>query len=519
MAEDDESLCPTLNVFVHSQLDRLDSLDLVLNSSRRDEGGEGEESVAVAAPQRLTFTKASRRARKEIMGLADEVETRLVDLSTSLSLIDRMEEEISGTVVTQHSAIIEAFEEMKRKIEERKLDLIEKFNQMTALKLESLGQQRKRIERDMECIENSVSVSRSLVKHATDQQMETHRKRITDHLIRVKDSPSLLQPPAETSHVELSINLFDEIRRIASVGRIEEVQTKQSFVAAFIDYKSSSAPKMMIGTKGPGKVQLFFPSGICVDNNNHTIVVDTNGHKVCVFDAENNLITSFGQKGFMVDCIQTPYGVATDKNNNIFVCDTGNHRIQVFDTNGNRLRSFGSYGDRPHQFKGPTGIAIDSENNFVISDSFGHRVQIFDPEGNPLRSFGSSGSADGHFGSIWGLAIDPETQNIAVCDPDHHRVQVFDRHGSHLFTIGKYGKEDGQMNGPRGVAIDGKGNIIVCELGGNRIQIFDRCGRHIHTFGSRGSSPGQFECPNFVALDHKGNILVSDSGNGRIQIF
>lgn len=463
-------------------------------------------------------SEATEKLRSEALQLVEEVEARGQDLHRSLSFLDQMEEEIADSVIPQHAFIEQTFEILKQRLEQRKLKLIEEFNLRTVAKLESLGQQRKTMERDVECLENSVTVSRSMILNGTDEQFSEHRERITGHLNRLIQEDAFLQPPVETSHLELTPLIEVDIAPFFQIGRVEEVQSNKTFAALFIRYKAMGTPKQIIGSKGKGPLQFESPSGLFVDNFNRLVVCDGANNRIQVIDSQGKLIRCFGEGGFMVGKMDHPSCVVVDKNENFVVCDSGNHRIHLFDPTGNHISSFGSYGDRDHQFKHPNSFAFTKEGNCVVTDAFGDRVQIFDPEWNLIKTIGGPGKEDGRFHNPYGVAIDPGTNNIVVSDSTHGRIQVFDREGNFLFTFGKPGTAPGEFYTPRGLTIDQRGNILVCDLNNHRIQVFDRNGKFVHSFGSKGNGPGQFDTPLGVAIDNKGNVIVSDC-NHRIQVF
>jgi hypothetical protein len=66
----------------------------------------------------------------------------------------------------------------------------------------------------------------------------------------------------------------------------------------------------------------------------------------------------------------------------IYVLDTNNHRLQVFDLNGNFLKSIGAPGRGPGEFNNPEGIFIDNKSNTIyLADTRNLRLQVLNLNG------------------------------------------------------------------------------------------------------------------------------------------
>ena len=126
-----------------------------------------------------------------------------------------------------------------------------------------------------------------------------------------------------------------------------------------------------------------------------------------------------------------PRKLAVDESGNVYVVDSENHRVQVFDSNGIYLRQWGSEGSGEGEFKSPSGLALDESGNVYITELGNHRVQVFDSQGGFLRKWGSEGSDDGQFNSPNGIEVD-RSGNVYVADTRNNRIQVFDSSGKFL---------------------------------------------------------------------------------------
>jgi DNA-binding beta-propeller fold protein YncE len=86
---------------------------------------------------------------------------------------------------------------------------------------------------------------------------------------------------------------------------------------------------------------------------------------------------SFGREGSKGGEFHHPSGLAFDSKGRLYVADWGNHRIQVFTANGQFLTTFGKQGKGEGNFLRPTDLDIDDKDRLYVVDSGNHRVQIF----------------------------------------------------------------------------------------------------------------------------------------------
>ena len=61
--------------------------------------------------------------------------------------------------------------------------------------------------------------------------------------------------------------------------------------------------------------------------------------------------------------------MAFDSKDNLYVVDTQNHRIQVFNPEGKYIQSIGKKGTGPGEFLLVHDVAIDDKDNIYVADS------------------------------------------------------------------------------------------------------------------------------------------------------
>ena len=273
------------------------------------------------------------------------------------------------------------------------------------------------------------------------------------------------------------------------------------------------------------------PRGIAIGPEGNVYVVDSDNHRIEVFDTEGNFLRTWGSQCNLAEGIgcadptgigqfQEPWGIAVSEDGRVYVADTWNHRIQVFDAEGNFLTAWGRYGETnsdPTIFYGPRDIAIAGERLFV-TDTGNERIVVFDLDGNYLFQWGSEGLSPGYFAEPVGLDVDDEG-NIYVADTWNQRIQVFD--GDYVFVRewavdAWYGES--VVNKPY-LAVDGKGRVYITDPEGYRVAVFSSEGELLLTFGRYGFDDQSFSLPTGIAVDEEGNIYVTDTDGQRVMKF
>jgi len=496
---------------------------------------------------------AESGAKNQTLILIKDVEKRRQDIETSLHLIGLMETDIQSSLLSQRDQIISISDRLKREagqqIEQHKQTLLQQLEDKSKEKLDRLAQQRKQLERDLDCLDNSVSFSRSLVKNATDFQFVSHFALITDQLNRLREDESFNQPPVETKHLRLldlkgalDVSLADRLSSIILVEaptkislqpsdaiqrpaqeRLKDARTKLD-TTQHPETIVQSAPKrsrdgsiLLFGSKGNGNAQFNYPWKPTIDpRNNNIIICDTGNNRLLRFDENGNFISSFGTKGQGDGQFDCPSDLDFDSQNRMIVCDRNNHRIQIFDKDRNFVKSFGSKGDTKGKLNQPQGVAIDDKDNIIVCDAYNHRIQIFNKDGNYVKHFGSEGSGKLQFKYPWGVAIN-QKKEILICDQGNRRIVVKSFEGNTLRIITP-------PVGVRfvcltGIAIDRNQRIILTDFDDHKIIVLNSKGKFIKEIGGPGHVQGKFDRPAGVAIDQHNRIVVADSDNHRIQVF
>ena len=269
------------------------------------------------------------------------------------------------------------------------------------------------------------------------------------------------------------------------------------------------------GSKGSGNGEFENPQRIAINGTGHIYVVDTDNHRIQIFDSTGNYLSQFGSEGSGNGEFENPVGIAINDTGHIYVVDPGTYRVQIFDSSGNYLSQFGSGGSGNGEFNYPLGIAINSTGHLYITDVLNFRIQIFDNTGKYLSQFGNNGTGDGQFVLPVGIAIN-DTNHVYVTDTVLNSIQIFDNNGKYLSQFGSEGSDNGQFQTPIGMAFSSVGNLYVTDLGNNRIQVFDGMGSYLYNLEE---SDNDFLGPVDVKIDSAGTIYVLESRGNSVHII
>lgn len=156
-----------------------------------------------------------------------------------------------------------------------------------------------------------------------------------------------------------------------------------------------------IGTWGENS--FVRPHGICGVPDGTLYLTDDLGHRVTQFSDDGTFIRNIGPAGIAsstgvdgfdyrsIACAgpyNLPTNVAVAKDNHLFITDGyGNARVHHFDAEGDLVQSWGESGSGIGQFNVPHGICVDQHDRVLVADRENSRIQIFDRQGTFLTSW------------------------------------------------------------------------------------------------------------------------------------
>jgi len=210
--------------------------------------------------------------------------------------------------------------------------------------------------------------------------------------------------------------------------------------------------------------RLVDPVGVAISEDGIIAVSNwDSSHQVKKYSLQGKLLSVIGNnRGSDNDQFDHPRGLVFSNNKMLYVVDSDNHRVQVFQQDDKFAFTFGSEGSNPGQFQYPVRIAIDSDNIVFVSDHIGDHISVFSHTGSFISRITCN--------RPWSIAVSPDGHIITDCDygtnirvwsPTHHLISEF----------GKMGSKQGEFHNIHGISINSTGIIYVVEWHNNRIQI------------------------------------------------
>jgi DNA-binding beta-propeller fold protein YncE len=269
---------------------------------------------------------------------------------------------------------------------------------------------------------------------------------------------------------------------------------------------------------------------------------------VIEFDADGNVVGSWGGPGEGYDWPTSNHGITVDHMDNIWIGgnDAKDAHILKFTRAGKFLLQLGkpqqnAGSNDPVNFWRVAEISIDpAANEAFVADGYGNkRVVVLDVDtGERKRYWGAYGNRpdDADLGP-YDPAAPPAQQFrnpvhcaepsldgfVYVCDRVNDRIQVFRKDGTFVSEL-MVAPETRGAGSVWDIAFskDPQQTYIYLADGLNeRVYIIDRAKMQILTsFGDGGRQPGQFFGVHSIATDSKGNIYTTETYEGkRIQKF
>jgi DNA-binding beta-propeller fold protein YncE len=310
--------------------------------------------------------------------------------------------------------------------------------------------------------------------------------------------------------------------------------------------------------------------GVDVDSRDHVWIIHREGtlaaneiaastdpptYECCVpappvleFDADGNLVQSWGGPGEGYDWPTSNHGITVDHMDNVWIGgnDVRDSHILKFTRDGQFLMQMGRPGQRAGSnstefFWRVAKISIDAANNEAyIADGYGNkRVAVLDvetgamkrfwgaygnvPDDSPLAPYSPDEPPAQQFRSPMHCAEPSLDGLVYACDRAGDRVQVFRTDGSYVNEVFVAPETLGSGSAwDIAFSHDPQQSFIYLADGANQnVHILSRETLEILTeFGDGGRQPGQFYGVHSIAVDSRGNIFTTETYEGkRLQKF
>jgi len=263
---------------------------------------------------------------------------------------------------------------------------------------------------------------------------------------------------------------------------------------------------------------------------------------VVEFDAEGNVVGSWGGPGMGYDWPTSNHGIVVDHMDNVWIGGNGagDSHVLKFSRAGDFLMQVGESGhdvdsNARNHFSRVAKVTFDgAANEMYLADGYGNkRVAVIDATSGDLKRFwGAYGNvpSDDNLGDYDPTmatqqfrgpvhCADPSNDNLVyVCDRGSDRVQVFQTDGTFVneIFIERATRGAGAVWDVAFSPDPAQTFMYVVDGMNEKIHVVRREGlEYVYNFGDGGRTPGQFYGAHSIATDSHGNIFTTETYEGK----
>ena len=264
---------------------------------------------------------------------------------------------------------------------------------------------------------------------------------------------------------------------------------------------------------------------------------------VIEFDAEGNVVNSWGGPGQGYDWPTSNHGIVVDHMDNVWIGGNGagDSHVLKFSRAGDFLMQVGESGhdvnsNATNHFSRVAKVTFDGPaNEIYLADGYGNkRVAVIDattgdlkrfwgaygnvPNDDRLAAYDPSAPPAQQFRSPVHCADPTDDGLVYACDRAGDRVQVFQKDGTFVEetfietnTLGAGAVWDLAFSPDPAQTF-----MYVVDGMNEKIHVIRREGlEYIYNFGDGGRTPGQFYGAHSIATDSQGNIYTTETYEGK----
>ncbi|CAF1037801.1 unnamed protein product [Adineta steineri] len=244
-----------------------------------------------------------------------------------------------------------------------------------------------------------------------------------------------------------------------------------------VEWKYNATEGQIIagGKQGNEIDQLYWPTDIVIDEQNHSIIIA---------DYRNKRVMQWSnqQPQILIDNIEC-HGVALDKHGFLYVTDVEKNEVRRwkmgdYNNKGTVVAGAKGKGDKLNQLDFPAFIFVDEDQSVYISDKDNHRVMKWRKdatEGTVVAGGNGEGRKRNQLSYPRAVAVDDLGQ-IYVADWGNDRVMRWcegKEEGDIVIGKNNQGNQSKQLYGPTGLSFDAEGNLYVADTLTHQIVKFE----------------------------------------------
>jgi DNA-binding beta-propeller fold protein YncE len=262
---------------------------------------------------------------------------------------------------------------------------------------------------------------------------------------------------------------------------------------------------------------------------------------VLQFDAQGNLLKSWGGKGAGYDWPESEHGIHVDRQGNVWLAGNGpkDQQIIVFTQDGKFQRQLGKAGEvggsnNPNGLGRPAHMIVDGDELYVADGYANRRVVVFDartlaykrhwgaygekPHDDKLAPYDPRAALARSFGNPVHCVRVSNDGLVYVCDRANDRIQVFDKSGKFVREH-RIEPETLQNGSVWDLALSedkAQRYIFVADGANNQMLVVERAsGKVLSRFSRPGRMAGELKWVHNMGIDSKGNLYTAEVGTGR----
>ncbi|CAF1027499.1 unnamed protein product [Adineta steineri] len=272
--------------------------------------------------------------------------------------------------------------------------------------------------------------------------------------------------------------------------------------------------------------QLNDPSGIYVDDDNHSIyVADRENHRIVRWEFGvdvGEIVVGGNGPGSATDQLYYSLDVILDKRKKyLIICDQHNVRVLRWSLQNSQDQEI-----LIHNIV-CFGLAMDNNGDLYVSDWVDHQVSRWQEGDTEGIAVAGGNNEENHFNQLnrpYFIFVD-EYHSVYIADYRNNRVMKWMKtatEGTLVAPEQVVGENPNSLCGPEGVIVDHMGNIYVSKDGSHQITRWSPGaieGVPVVGESQLGNRPTQLSYPRDLSFDREGNLYVVDTNNNRIQKF